>query len=210
MACPCRCQLLCQCRSRCQCLCLNLFSVPLLLIAIDGAIADVRSQLLNSLLLSLLLLLLLLLLYLLPPIDARTGCSDCRQSAASRCVGACVCSCSCSCSYLSITTATSTAIASALIATLHKSLPPINAWLVDVAVGTIVVVVVVVATATLVQRSPQLRPRHPRSAPPMIGASDDRCLRSLNKIHKKRQKRISACADRELNPGLRYGLSTIG
>ena len=86
-------------------------------------------------------------------------------------------------------TATSTAIASALIATLHKSLPPINAWLVDVAVGAIVavVVVVVVATATL----PPIE-----ASTSVIGASDDRCLRSLNKIHKKRQKRISACADR--------------
>jgi hypothetical protein len=46
-----------------------------------------------------------------------------------------------------------------------------------------------------------------RSEPPMIN-----CHRSaaLNKSHKKRQKGISACADRELNPGLRYGLSTIG
>ena len=32
---------------------------------------------------------------------------------------------------LSTTTATSAAIASALIATFHKSLPPINAWLVE-------------------------------------------------------------------------------
>jgi uncharacterized BrkB/YihY/UPF0761 family membrane protein len=84
-----------------------------------------------------------------------------------------VCSCSCSCSYLSITTATSTAIASALIATLHKSLPPINAWLVDVAVGAIVavvvvVVVVVVATATL----PPIE-----ASTSVIGASDDRRLR---------------------------------
>ena len=71
---------------------------------------------------------------------------------------------------LSTTTATSAAIASALIATLHKSLPPINAWLVDVAVGAIVVVVVVVvvATATL----PPIE-----ASTSVIGASDDRRLR---------------------------------
>ena len=44
---------------------------------------------------------------------------------------------------LSTATATSAAIAGALIAifnSLHKSLPPINAWLVDVVVGAIVTV----------------------------------------------------------------------
>ena len=144
----------------------------------------------------LLLTLLLLLLCLLPPIDARTGCSDCRQSAANRRVGACVRSCSCSCSYLSITTATSTAITSALIATLHKSLPPINAWLVDVAVGAIVAVVVVVVVATATATLPPIE-----ASTSVIGASDDRCLRSLNKIRKKKGKKELVHAQSGIEPG---------
>jgi hypothetical protein len=66
---------------------------------------------------------------------------------------------------LSTTTATSAAIASALIATLHKSLPPINAWLVVVVVGAIVVVATTNALPSI------------EASISLIGASDDRCLR---------------------------------
>ena len=66
---------------------------------------------------------------------------------------------------LSTTTATSAAIASALIATLHKSLPPINAWLVVVAVGAIVAVATTDALPPI------------EASISLIGASDDRCLR---------------------------------